>query len=221
MEQTNRLILLFLLGAVLTAIFLTACGMTDKEKLVRAEKILQSKYGTEFTGKNFIQQKFMRDYYRVTAYPTENPDLVITADIDTKRDEVSSDYIARLFTARISDQILWLAGGNVYVESGLLSDLHSITNPNITPKELVALLPEEELSVNIYGSFANAEDGQRLAEDILPRIAELVSPMKGLLRVYQVDGNHLEELSLFFETHDPFYERPETIRLSDALEYRF
>lgn len=163
----------------------------------------------------------MRDYYRVTAYPTEKPDLIITADVDTKSDEASSDYIARLFTARISDQIRWLAGGNVYVESGLLSDLHSITDPNITPKELAALLPEEELSVNIYGSFANAEDAKRLAEDILPKIAELVSPMKGLLRVYQVDDSHLDELSLFFETHDPFYERPETIRLSDALEYRF
>lgn len=206
------------------AVFFTACGMTDGEKLVRAEKILQSKYGTEFTGERYIQQKFMRDYYRVTAFPTENPDLIITAEVDTKSDEASSDYIARLFTARISDQILRLAGGNgayIYVESGLLSDLHSITDPDITPKELATLLPEEELSVNIYGSFENAEACQRLAEDILPKIAELVSPMKGLLRVYQVDDSHLEELVLFFETHDPFYERPETIRLSEALEYRF
>ena len=68
MRQTDRfMVLLFLLGGVLMAVFLTACGMTDEEKLVRAEKILQSKYGTEFTGERYIQQKFMRDYYRVTA----------------------------------------------------------------------------------------------------------------------------------------------------------
>lgn len=210
-------------GVVLAAAFLTACGMSNKEKLARAEKILQVKYGTEFTGDRFIQQKFMKDYYRVTAYPTENPDLIITADVDTKSDEASSDYMARLFTTRISDQIYQLADGtgtDIYVEIGILSDLHSIRDPDITPEELITLLPEERISVNIYGSFKNDEERERLAEEILPKIAEIVSPMNGFLRVYQANVNQMEELTRFFRTHDPFYERPETILLSGALEYR-
>jgi len=165
-----------------------------------AEILLEQKYGEEFSVIKYDGQEMLNDYYSVTAYCNDNPDIVFEAKVNNDAKAVSDNYWAKHLCAGISETIYRNldAGAHYYVQSTLMIDDIYQTDLNMTLEECAEKKILSGLTVYI---FTNETDDLAGFYNSINRGLGQMPELYGSVRVYYTTDDQLKSIQQYLTSN--------------------
>lgn len=181
--------IMLLLPLICILLLATACG--DRASIASAR--LSSKYNKNFVIKKVFPQKIGQEYYEVKAYPEDDPEVLFDAVIDTKDDNFSDNYVARVICKKITNEIYKNLNttDNIYIFVDASGPQPYTDNPEISIYDYISLDSLNKIGISI---FATKETDDLYNANILFSNIDYIDMSA---RVYIVNEEKLQEIKTY------------------------
>ena len=185
------------------------CGAMKTDEAV-VKELLENKYHKEFEVDSVQSHDFFRGYYTAIAYPADDPELLFTVQTDYSGESESDEYVSKLISAQIADKIahnLDALPGFYYIHAAQFVSDTSLDDPDITAEAYLA--SAEEPDFNVYLCYCpDTEDLKVDANVFYDAVSHMyagLEQMNGMIYLYVCDEKTLQNMQIYFETHDKLY----------------
>ena len=176
------------------------------ERKKQATEALEQKYHEKFDIVSYEAPKLLEDYYTVTAYSLEYPDLLFKATLDENNDSVMDSYVTKRLCNRMSEIISKNLGTlemDYYVFTDALLEDTVLTDPEISVSEYMEENPGNKFMVYLFiepqkGSVSN------IMESLL-HMMDGITTVSGTVFFYLADANLLEDIQEYVSSQDDLY----------------
>lgn len=172
----------------------------------KAADALREKYREEFQILSCSQTGPFADYYSVTAYAEEYPDLVFRASVDRESGTVSDTYVTKRVCGRISDKIsenIAELSAEYFVFTEAMLGGSALDNPNVTLEEYMQDSPGNQFTVHLC---IEREDAR--AQNIVSALSNMmkdIPDVSGMICIYLADESMLSDIREYVWAHDATY----------------
>lgn len=180
------------LGMAVT--MLNGCGSSESKYREMAQVLLKEKYGEEFQIQEYWGRDWSEDSFEVCAYAEEEPEILFEAEIACDGSYISDDYVTAKICRRLEETVkenLSQLPGYLEVKASSFLEKVKYTDPSMSVKEFVNLIPNNSFDVYVY--FSPMEGSKELYQ-ILSKAMNNMGGIDGSLHFYSVEEEKLKEI---------------------------
>lgn len=202
----------FVLFSLIVVIFtnIIGCGLAISPENY-AVKLLNEKYNDSFVIDEILSYSLIYKNYIVIAYQEDNPNLLFRAEIDTEKGTISDNYVVKLLTRDMGDEIaqnlnnlsgIYCIKVDAGHEPNFSKEAYS-ENSNITLKEFMEFIPGNKFA--IYVNYVPDKMNPEQIYDSLNDMFNGMEPIGGKIHLYIMGEHELAKVQKYYENNDRIY----------------
>jgi len=172
-----------------------------------AVKLLNEKYQDSFEIEKVQNHRFLKGYYTVIAYQTENAEILFRARINADGKAVSDNYVTKIVCVDLADKVaqnLDVLGGIYYIFAEAMLEPEMLNNPKVTLEEFLSIFPKNKFT--IYVNYCPKEKDADEIYQALKNALQDLPAINGKIRLFIMDEAMLSKVQDYQETRDRCYD---------------
>jgi len=223
-DHLKRRILILIIVSLIAGLLSGCMGNSIEKRKAKAKELLEKEYNESFTVTDYIERKIGEDFFRVTAYADNYPNIIFSASVDVYGKGISDSYGARRICDTISKYVkskLSYLNRDCYVFSRSLIEEMYVENPSVGIEELKSEM--QDRTVDIFVLIPEeANKSIVINESMFADLASEFDYMAGFMRAYLVNDELLNEIQTHLNKNDKLsYELNKELIKLDGYEYYY
>ncbi len=182
-------------------------NLPDKEKRgAIAIDYLSEKYEREFACQEIRNPDFNDDFYRVIAYPFDNPNALFETRIQYDNQNNTDELLVKEACLEYAEKMLGrikVLNGDIYIWIRSLYRFPDTEVKKISIHDLQQLSSMNKYQINVF--YSEGENGSDDINELINQMLNADQDVSGVLFLYRIPSKSFADIQNYLESHDQIY----------------